>query len=120
MKLVIAGSRHLNVPVDFIDWCLGQHNILELDEVVCGKAKGIDTSGEDFAKTYDIPIVYFPADWDALGRIAGPIRNGHMATYGDALLLIWDGQSSGSANMKTQMQKLNKPVYEIILKVKHE
>jgi len=60
--------------------------------------------------------VEFPADWDTHGRAAGPIRNKQMAEYGDALLLIWDGESRGSANMKSNMKKLGKPVYEIIIK----
>jgi hypothetical protein len=39
-----------------------------------------------------------------------------MADYADALLLIWDGESKGSANMKKNMEKQNKKVYEVILK----
>jgi hypothetical protein len=39
-----------------------------------------------------------------------------MAEYADALLLIWNGESRGSANMKENMVKLGKPVYEVILK----
>jgi hypothetical protein len=39
-----------------------------------------------------------------------------MAEYADALLLIWDGKSRGSLNMKQQMLKLEKPVYEVIVK----
>lgn len=29
--------------------------------------------------------------------------------------LIWAGKSRGSANMKKEMEKLNKPVYEVIV-----
>lgn len=58
----------------------------------------------------------FPADWKAHGKAAGPIRNKQMAEYADALLLIWDGESKGSASMKNEMLKLNKPVYEVIIK----
>ena len=51
------------------------------------------------------------------GKAAGHVRNKKMAEYGDALLLIWDGKSKGSANMKKEMQKLNKPIYEVTLNV---
>lgn len=116
MKLIIAGSRTLSVSEDQILTFLNQHNIPEVTEVVCGMAKGIDSSGHDWAVTYEIPVAKFPADWNAHGKAAGPIRNKQMAEYADALLLIWDGESRGSKNMRSEMQKLNKPVYEVILK----
>jgi hypothetical protein len=37
-----------------------------------------------------------------------------MAEYGDALLLIWDGKSKGSKNMKARMKGMQKPVFEVI------
>jgi hypothetical protein len=39
-----------------------------------------------------------------------------MVDYADVLLLIWDGESRGSKNMKETMIKLGKPVYEVILR----
>ena len=88
------------------------------EEVVSGACTGVDQSGEEWAKFYNIPIKQFKPDWDKFGKRAGPIRNSQMAAYGDILLLIWDGRSRGSYNMKTQMQALEKPVYEVILKDK--
>lgn len=118
MKLIIAGSRHLNVPLQFIDWCVDLMDIEDgsIEEVVSGGARGVDKSGEWAADYFDIPVKLFPADWNKHGHAAGPIRNKQMAEYADALLLIWDGESKGSANMKKEMQKLNKPIYEFILK----
>ncbi len=79
-------------------------------------AHGIDEAGEHWGLVNFKKVVEFPADWDTNGRSAGPIRNKQMAEYGDALLLIWDGKSAGSRNMKETMEKLNKPVYEYIIK----
>lgn len=73
----------------------------------------------NWAKTQDsgnFPIKKFYPDWGKHGKAAGPIRNKQMAEYADALLLIWDGESKGSKNMKEEMLKLNKPVYEFIVK----
>lgn len=64
----------------------------------------------------NLKLTKFPADWEKFGKVAGHIRNKQMAEEGDALLLIWDGESKGSANMKDNMIKLGKPVYEVILK----
>ncbi len=63
-----------------------------------------------------LPVKEFPADWDQHGNAAGPIRNAQMADYADALLLIYDGESRGSLNMRKQMAQLKKPIYEVILK----
>lgn len=123
MKLIIAGSRDIYIDELFIARLLSHFNIggtgpeLPSDlEVVCGGANGIDTCGEMWAKWQGIPVTYFPANWDKHGKSAGPIRNRDMAKYGDALLLIWDGESRGSAYMKKAMGFVSKPVYEVILK----
>lgn len=118
MKLIIAGSRTLTIRyknmLDIID--LHYIHPTDIDEVVSGGAPGIDFSGEIFAEGYGISLKQFPADWETHGKAAGPIRNKQMAEYADALLLIWDGESRGSKNMKETMLELGKPVYEVILK----
>lgn len=116
MKLIIAGSRTLELPPSFIYWSGCQFSFGAIDEVVCGMANGVDNSGLLMAKEQKIPVKKFPADWDKYGKAAGHLRNGEMAKYADALLLIWDGESKGSANMKKQMVELGKPVCEVILK----
>lgn len=116
MRLIIAGSRTIKQSEDQICALLNSHNIQEVTEVVCGMAYGIDQSGKEWADNYSIPVAPFPADWDKYGKAAGHIRNKEMAEYADALLLIWDGESKGSKNMKETMLKLGKPVYEVIIK----
>lgn len=129
MKLIIAGSRDFEIHWTGIAAAIQLSDLLseKVTEVVSGVAKGVDTAAIDFANedwrqdyptcSYEpIPVKLFPADWEAHGKAAGPIRNKQMAEYADALLLIWDGESRGSANMKKEMLKLNKPVYEIILR----
>jgi hypothetical protein len=92
-----------------------QIGVPAIDEVVCGKADGVDTAGEQYADYYGISVKYFPADWSTYGKAAGPCRNAQMAKYGDALLLVWDGKSRGSLNMKQNMLKLKKPMFEVVL-----
>jgi hypothetical protein len=119
MKLIIAGSRTILTPWFAIEGLVQSTGIKRSDitEIVSGTAKGIDQSGEVLADSiWHKPLKKFPADWDKHGKAAGPIRNKEMAEYADALLLIWDGESRGSANMKETMLKLNKPVYEVILR----
>lgn len=115
MKLIIAGSRNINVSDVYLSCIITNFN-LEPKEVISGTARGIDTCGEDYAEYEGLEIEYFPAFWDEYGKGAGHIRNKQMGEYGDVLLLIWDGKSRGSANMKKVMEKLKKPIYEVILK----
>lgn len=116
MKLIIAGKRTIEIGMYHMEYIVNHFN-LEPKEIVSGAARGIDYSGEQFSVICKgIGLKKFPADWNKYGNAAGPIRNRQMANYADALLLIWDGVSRGSSNMKQEMLSLKKPVYEVILK----
>jgi len=116
MKLIIAGTRTIDPDIAYAE-CLKFRirRLFPQTEVVSGCCPGVDLAGEAYAAFYDIPVKRFPPDWVRYGRAAGPIRNRAMAEYADALLLIWDGKSPGSANMRAEMQRLGKPVYEVLL-----
>lgn len=115
MKLIIAGGRNVpDIDSESIQAFINYHGITGITEIVSGTAKGVDRAGEDYANENGIPLKQFPANWAYYGRAAGHIRNKEMAEYADALLVIWDGKSSGSGNMKDNMIKLGKPYWEII------
>lgn len=121
MKVIIAGSRHFKEK-DFMETIVAAKGYSDFDitEVVTGGAEGIDKAGERFAKLNGIPttenkFIIPKWVWDYLGKKAGPLRNKAMAEYADALILIWDGKSRGSASMKREMQALKKPIYEVVL-----
>jgi len=104
MKLIVAGSREFSN----IELMKSHIKRLEPTEIVSGCARGADKLGETIAAELNIPVKRFPADWAKYGRAAGPIRNGCMANYGDALLAFPIGQSRGTRNMIKQMQNLEK------------
>jgi len=70
----------------------------EYDSLICGGANGVDSMAVRYANLNDVEIEIVEADWD-LGNGAGPIRNQKMAKKGDALIAIWDGESSGTRDM---------------------
>ena len=99
LKLIVAGSR------GFDDYGLLRAKLDALlatspdAVIVSGGASGADALGERYAKDRGLAVKRFPAQWQAYGRAAGPIRNQAMAKYADALVAFWDGKSRGTANM---------------------
>jgi hypothetical protein len=115
-KVIIAGGRDLFVTSQEIKSFLVQHGYSIEFHVVSGGATGIDACGERYSQLNKLPLTIMQADWEKHGKSAGPIRNRQMAEFADELLLIWDGKSKGSANMKKTMEKLGKPVIEWVVK----
>lgn len=97
MRTIIAGSR---------DCTDKKYLLAALEEcgwlptvVISGDARGADTLGEEWAIENDIPVEKFPADWATYGKSAGFLRNEEMAKNADALIALWDGQSTGTKHM---------------------
>lgn len=79
---------------------------LIITSVVCGMAPGVDMLGREWAISKGIDVIEFPADWVRDGKlVAGALRNQRMAEYADALILIWNGVSSGSRDMLKRARK---------------
>jgi len=124
MKLIIAGGRNLHPDKNLINGLISLYDLNEkVSDYVIGCADGVDSSGYVYAKdlqlmcgTHQVNITEFEPDYKAYGKRAPLIRNSKMAVYADALLLIWDGRSKGSADMKKKMMELKKPIYEVILR----
>lgn len=99
-KVIVAGGRQFS-NYELLKQSLNHALKEKLPnvEIVCGKARGADTLGEQYAKELGLPVKYFPADWNTHGRAAGYRRNKEMAIYSDACVVFWDGISKGSKHM---------------------
>jgi hypothetical protein len=111
VKTIIAGGRNI-IDRQWVDLAVEQSQF-EITEVVSGTARGADTLGEEWAARNNVPVKRFPAEWDRLGKSAGYKRNQTMATYAEALILVWDGDSKGSGHMLAIAKALNLKVYEL-------
>jgi len=109
MKVIIAGSRSCHNLED-VERAIFNSKF-NITEVVSGGAKGADSLGEKWARRNCIPVAKFPAKWDKYGTGAGMIRNREMRDYADALIAVWDGRSSGTANMIHIAQRKGMKVY---------
>jgi hypothetical protein len=127
-KCIIAGSRTIN---DYSLICAAiNESGFDIDEVVCGEAFGPDKLGKLWAEENGIPVKSFPADWNNLSHpdaviktnsrgqkydaLAGHRRNAQMRDCATHLVLIWDGKSSGSANMLKLAKEKGLVIYEKI------
>jgi len=118
-RTIIAGTRNFGrgmseqLILGYVDDVIDESGF-DVGEVVSGTADGADEAGELWAEENDVPVERFPADWnnidhpDAIVREgkygkydarAGHRRNQQMAEYGDQLIAIWDGKSSGTESM---------------------
>jgi hypothetical protein len=116
MKTIVAGSRGIMnydaflYAIKDIPW--------KITGVIGGECPNSpDMLGKRYAEENDIPYFPFPADWDntdhpealirrnKYGKLynarAGNIRNKQMIVEGkaQALIVLWDGASSGTKNM---------------------
>lgn len=114
MKLIVAGGRdfsEVEMGNEAIAKCVRGNNVTE---IVCGKAKGGDTVGENWAIANNLEVSEFPANWKLYKNGAGPKRNAKMGDYADILLAFWDGKSTGTKHMIDYMRKLKKPVMVVL------
>ena len=109
MKTVIAGSRKIKDYSELLTAIL--HCSFDITEVVCGMAVGVDQMGEKWARVNNLPVKEMPADWNKHGKPAGPIRNRQMSLYADCAIILWDGKSTGTLNMISEMNRLGKPIF---------
>ena len=80
VSLAIVGSRNF-FDSDFLKeqirkalkkWKL---DLSDIEYIVSGGARGVDTMAEEFAIENGIPFKKFEPQWDYYGKAAGPIRN---------------------------------------------
>lgn len=99
-KVIVAGSRSIENKKLVKDTIKESPHTPYNGELVVGDADGVDELAKESLSGFrHVDITEFEADWEEYGKSAGPIRNKEMAKYGDALIAIWDGESSGTKNM---------------------
>ena len=139
MNYIIAGSRSITYyplleavmrTIKLQDWPTPT-------KIICGCAIGSDRLGFDWARANGIPVEFFPAwsfqsEWafyvtrkeeiihecppSSFGKRAGFVRNGYMAHEAakdkpGCCVLLHDGISKGTLNMKSQAEEFGLKVF---------
>lgn len=120
MNIIIAGSRKLSPDIVDEVISLWMHRLrfdveTEGHVIFTGDSGYADKAGNNYAERNNWPLRKFPPNWNAYGKSAGPIRNAEMIKDADALILIWDGESRGSANIRELAEQKGIPIYETIV-----
>ncbi len=117
IRIIVAGTRTFsdyellrNRLDDFISKLKQKHPDKQV-VIITGAAKGADQLGSFYARSHNIPLKEFPADWTTYGKAAGPIRNQQMLDYAlheiPELIVFWDGESRGTKNMMNIAKRHN-------------
>lgn len=109
MRTIIAGSRGIT-DINIVNAAV-ELSLIEPSIILSGTANGVDKLGEIWATNNGVPVELYPADWNKFGKIAGFIRNELMSANAEALIAIWDGQSSGTKHMINIAKKANLKVH---------
>lgn len=79
-RAIIAGGRKYRLTWEDVAYLNSE--AWRIKEVVTGGCKtGADADAKQWADDLSIPVITFPADWDNLGKPAGPIRNSAMVEF---------------------------------------
>lgn len=98
MKIIgIIGSRSRNTGADYNKvWEAFTKIYEDSDEIISGGCpQGGDHFAEVIAKTMQVPIKIYYAQWDRLGKSAGFARNGDIARASDVLIACVDASREG-------------------------
>ncbi len=109
MKLLIVGSRSIK------EYELQGKIPEEVDLIISGGAKGIDTLAEQYADAHGIEKLIIRPQYDRFGRAAPIKRNEEMVGLCDAVLAIWDGESRGTRYTLDYARKKGKEIIEIVI-----
>lgn len=112
MRVIVCGGRNFRNST-FIENHL---NTINITEMACGGAPGVDEIAYNWAKSKNIPVKVFPAEWDKFGPAAGPIRNKKMLEEfkPDCVIGFLYGSGPGTANMLNQAQKAGIGILKIV------
>ncbi|MBQ8414431.1 MAG: DUF2493 domain-containing protein [Clostridia bacterium] len=107
MKILIAGSRSIE------SFQLEEYIPDEVELIISGGAKGVDTLAEQYADKHKISKLILRPDYKRYGKAAPLIRNKKMIELADTVIVIWDGESRGTKFTIDYAKSIGKEVIQI-------
>ena len=104
MKWLVVGSRSIT------HFDLSPYIPLDVDVLITGGAKGVDTLAEAYADMHKLSKIVLRPQYHRYGRGAPIQRNKAMVDLADCILVIWDGNSKGSQTVVDYAHRTQKEV----------
>lgn len=109
-RVLVCGGRHYaNREVLFKVLDLA-HDANPIECLIHGAARGADALADEWASDRGVFRQPFPADWEAFGNAAGPMRNRRMLVTGKPHLVIAFPGGAGTADMVRKARLAGVPV----------
>ncbi|MEO0900338.1 MAG: DUF2493 domain-containing protein [Bacteroidota bacterium] len=112
-KVIIAGCRYYHDFERVVQVC--DHLLKTEVVIVSGGAKGADALGERYAQLKGYTVERHIANWEQLGKMAGPIRNEEMVKTANRAIVFWDGRSRGTKNLVSLCKRYQLPIKVILI-----
>lgn len=110
-RLAVVGTRWFDDFDTLVKILDRLRLVLQIDVIISGGAEGVDSMAEHYAKVNGIPTEIYLAEWDKYGKGAGFRRNKTIWDNSDIFLVIWDGESKGTAHSFDIAKKQGKDLY---------
>lgn len=104
-RVLVCGGRdyddagYLNRTLD------AAHAKEPISIIIHGAYRGADTLARKWANDRGVPHMPFVAQWDVLGKAAGPLRNQMMIDYGKPDIVVAFPGGDGTADMIDKAKK---------------
>lgn len=119
-KLAVVGSRSIDDAI-VIESVIGRapwisnSSITPMDmdlQLISGGAEGVDTVAQGWAESQGFETEVIEPDWDdwSNGHPA-LVRNTEIVEQADAVIAVWDGNSSGTKDSIEKAVDRGKPLY---------
>jgi hypothetical protein len=99
MRVLVCGGRNFDNRELLTAMLDRLHAERGFSLMIAGGARGADTLAEEWARATGLACEVYCADWEGLGRKAGPIRNQRMLHEGRPDLVVAFEGGRGTAHM---------------------
>jgi hypothetical protein len=107
-RVIVCGGRDYDHILELVQAL----DSLKPTFIIEGGARGADRMGRDWAKARGVPFQTIEAQWNALGKRAGALRNGQMLLLRPDRVIAFRG-GSGTQNMVHQARQAGVGVIRI-------
>lgn len=113
VKVIVCGGRDFAGEVYLNRQLSTFHTHTPITLLIEGGQTGADRLARHWAVANKVPLQTVDADWNNLGRAAGPIRNGRMLREFQPDWVIAFPGNKGTNNMKKQAKSAGVTVLEL-------